>query len=330
MRGWLHVRFFPLALLQICLWPHILCAQLPPRLERCLPYPTLAQEISAMNEEPKLPASEPPPPPKVIIASIAFAPGTHIPPSVRDRIIGSIKSPQLYDDPDQSWLQELQKVAVLGTLLNSGYYRATVRAEAHLVEDKQRRRPYALTLHIEEGWRYRLGDVRIESATDNKTLEFPTSELREQIPMIRGELFNASKLRDGLEAITKLYATKGYIDMVATPELHNDDDGGPLELVLKIDEGAPYHIGKIEFLGLDAKTQAQLRPQLKPGDPYNPYLMDELFIRRNKSLLPSDASRKDIRELKRNVKEGTVDLRFDFFTCPGAGTRVSTHGRHLQ
>ena len=54
--------------------------------------------------------------------------------------------------------------------------------------------------------------------------------------MIRGELFNASKLRDGLEAITKLYATKGYIDMVATPELHNDDDGGPLELVLKINE----------------------------------------------------------------------------------------------
>jgi len=329
MRGWLQVRFFSLALLQICLWLLQLCAQLPPRLERCLPYPTLAQELHAMNEQPKPLAPEPPPTPKVVIAAIAFAPGTHIPPSVRDRIIGSIRSPQFYDDPDQSWLQEMQEVGVLGVLLDSGYYRATAKAEAHLVEGNQQRRRYAVTLHIEEGWRYRLGDIRIESAADDKTLIFPSSELRERVPMKRGEIFNVWKLRAGLEAIGKLYHTKGYIDMVSTPEVHNGEYGGPLELVMKIEEGKQYRIGRIEFLGMDAKTQSQLRPQLRPGDAYNPDLIDELF-RQSKSLLPSDASRRDFSVLLRSQAEGTVDLRFDFYTCPGEANKAPSDDRQVN
>jgi len=323
MRGWLHVRFFPLALLQICLCPIQLCAQLPPRLERCLPYPTLAQELRTMNEEPKPPAPAQPPAPKVAIVSIAFAPGTHIPPSVRDRIFWSIKSPQLYDDPDQTWLQELQDVGVLGALQDSGYYRATVKVDARMVEATQRRNRYALTLHIEEGWRYRLCEVRFEPSGGNTTLAYSSRELREHIHMRRGEFFNVSEVRGGLAEIERLYGTRGYIDMVPTPEVHNDDNGGPLELVIKVDEGKQYRVGKIEFLGLDAKAQSQLRPQLKSGEVFDRSLAEE-FLRGNQTLLPVDASLDDV-QIKRNAKEGVVDMRFDFYTCHTAEKRTPSH-----
>lgn len=72
-----------------------------------------------------------------------------------------------------------------------------------------------------------------------------------------------------MEEITKLYAAKGYIDMVPEPQVLNDDDAGPLDLVMKIAEGKQYHVGKIEYLGLDESSQNQLKPQLRAGEPFN-------------------------------------------------------------
>jgi hypothetical protein len=109
-----------LALVQVFSLHGMLHAQLPPRLERCLPYPTLGQEISAMQEEtrPQERAQEPEPvpTPRAVIASIQFAPATHISESVRSRIIRSIKSPQFHDDAKMDWLEELQDVGIRGIL----------------------------------------------------------------------------------------------------------------------------------------------------------------------------------------------------------------------
>lgn len=312
--GRVNLRFVLLALVQIFVLPRLLCAQLPPRLERCFPYPTFAQEISAMHGETKPPGPEPRTSSKVVIASVKFAPGTNIPEYVRGRITWSIKSPRFYDDSELSWLREMQEVGIRGALQDSGYFKAKVKAYARLVEGNERRRRYALTLHIDEGRRYRLGDVRFERVADNNPLSFTATELRKYVQMGRGEFFNVSKVRQAMEELTKLYATRGYIDMVPQPEIQNDDDGGPIDLVLKIDEGKQYRVGKIQFLGMDGKAQNQLIPQLKPGEPYNSNLVDEV-LKRNKSVLPADASRQDM-HLTRQTKEGVVDMHFDFYSCP--------------
>jgi hypothetical protein len=107
--------------------------------ESCLPYPTLAQEISAMQEETRAQEPEPVPTPRVVIASIQFAPATHISESVRSRIIRSIKSPQFYDDANMDWLEELQDVGILGTLQDSGYFKAMVKVDARLLDGNERR-----------------------------------------------------------------------------------------------------------------------------------------------------------------------------------------------
>ena len=116
------LRFAILALVQVFSPYGVVYAQLSPRLERCLPYPTLAQEISAMQEETRAQEPEPVPTPRVVIASIQFAPATHISESVRSQIIRSIKSPQFHDDAKMDWLEELQDVGILGTLQDSGYF----------------------------------------------------------------------------------------------------------------------------------------------------------------------------------------------------------------
>jgi outer membrane protein assembly factor BamA len=89
---------------------------------------------------------------------------------------------------------------------------------------------------------------------------------------------------------------------------------------MKIDEGRQYRVGQVDFLGLglDESSQNQLKPQLRPGEPFNKALVDELLAR-NKSLLPADASWQDV-HLTRNTKKGVVDVRFDFYSCPKATT----------
>ncbi len=289
--GWVYSRFVPLALLQIFLWPHILCAQLPERVERCLPYPTLAQEIRAMKEE-----TEPtqPQPPRInrTIISVRFSPETHLPQTFRTQIARSIKSHQFYDDSLSDWLKELQEVGVRGQLQDLGFFRPNVEADAHFIDGNLRNRRYSLTLRIEEGRQYRLGEIRFVNVRENEALAFPTSELREHIHLRRGELFKVSKIRNGIEEISRLYATKGYIDMTMEPDIQNDDNDG-IDLVMKLDEEKPYRVGKIEFLGLNENTQSQLTPKLNPGDVFDRNLVDEIF-KRNKSLLPPDASWKDV------------------------------------
>ena len=104
----MNLRFVLLALVQIFVLPRLLCAQLPPRLERCFPYPTFAQEISAMHGETKPPGPEPRTSSKVVIASVKFAPGTNIPEYVRGRITWSIKSPRKrrYSDERKGQLRD--------------------------------------------------------------------------------------------------------------------------------------------------------------------------------------------------------------------------------
>lgn len=319
-------RFALLALFQFLTLSRLVSAQLPPRLERCLPYPTLAQEISAMQEETirREPEAEARPSPKVVIASVQFVPEIHVSQSVRDRIIWSVKSPRYYDnDSAQSWLSEMQEVGVRGALQDSGYFKAKVKAVARLLDGNAWRSRFELTLQIEEGQQYRFGDVRFEPVIDHDPLVFSASELRKHFPIRRGEVFNVSKVREGIEAITRLYRADGYIDMVPTPDTRNDDDGGPIDLVVIIDEGMQYRIGKIELLGLDEKTQNQLRAHLQSGEIYNNNLIDEV-LKRYKSVLPADVSSQDV-HLTRNIAEHVVDVRFDFYFCPGV-KKQDSHG----
>src|SRR6267378_2631019 len=122
MSGWVYLKSIPLALLQFFLWPHLICAQLPERLERCLPYPTLAQEISAMNEETN-PRHEQSSEIKRTIISVKFGPETQLPQPLRRQIIRSIKYQQFYDDSESAWLEEFQEVGIKGLLQDSGYFR---------------------------------------------------------------------------------------------------------------------------------------------------------------------------------------------------------------
>jgi hypothetical protein len=308
MHRGVYLRSVLVAQFTLCFCPRFLYAQLPPRVERCLPYPTFAEEMSA-------PSQPPAPSPEVAIASISFASGTNLPEPLRAEVVKAIKSLQPHDSADKSWVPELQQVAVHEILLDAGYFASVVTVDATLVDEDSRRARYALTLHIEEGRQHTLDHVHIANVRDDQPLAFPVSELRETFQLKQGNILDASIVREGLRKITALYGSRGYIDMTALLEVQNLD-ARAVNLLVKIDEQRQFRIGKLDFVGLTEKTRRELRTQLKPGDIFDSHLVDEL-ISQNKLLLPADVSRQDV-EFHRNVPAGTVDITFNFWSCPDA------------
>ncbi len=74
-------------------------------------------------------------------------------------------------------------------------------------------------------------------------------ELREVIPIQRGEAFSRPRARAGAQEIKQLYEQQGFLEAEATLELGDTAEEGVI-LVYKIDEGVRAIVGEIEITGL--------------------------------------------------------------------------------
>lgn len=126
-----------------------------------------------------------------------------------------------------------------------------------------------LPLKVEQGAQYRLSDIHIQKAA-----VFPPTRLRSLFSLRRGEFFNMSKFGEGLENLRKLYATRGYVNCVATPVVSIDESRRTIDLVLDVDEGRPFDFGKLNLEGVEPYPGASktLLNSWKPleGKRYNP------------------------------------------------------------
>jgi outer membrane protein assembly factor BamA len=58
----------------------------------------------------------------------------------------------------------------------------------------------------------------------------PPSHLRE------GELFNVERIRSGIDNLTKLYSSEGYIDFTVSPQLESAEKLRRISLLMSLDE----------------------------------------------------------------------------------------------
>lgn len=288
--------------------------QLPKRVEKCLPDPTLAQEIREMR-----PADPAPPRVRVRVIRVEFDSKDDIPPDVREEISAELRSHVFERDADAAYLDdlanEIAEVNARGTLQDRGYFTVMTAAKLVAIQVEGREVSVEVIISAKTGAQYRAGDIRIESADSDIPLRMSPEVLRGLIPLQRGELFNVESVRAGLKNITLAYGREGYVDMAAEPDFQIDEAHETIDMVLKIDHQAQYRVGGIEFLGVNTVTREKLMKSLpKPGEVFDGTLLEEFFTV-NRAILPSDASRDDV-NVKRDPKSKTVAILFDFRTCP--------------
>lgn len=141
----------------------------------------------------------------------------------------------------------------------------------------------------------------------NADLVFPPQELRKRFPLSDGDVLDASKIKEGLGELSRLYHSRGYIDFAATPETITDEASAMISLIMVFDEGKQFRVGKVVAYNLDPEKEAKLKSLIQPGDIYNSEPFGDFF---RKNRLPF------ISVLQQNEDTGTIDLQFGYPTCP--------------
>lgn len=160
-----------------CAW-----AQLPKRLEKCLPYPTLAQEIKAAQ-----PAEPAPTQVKVHVVRVGFSPDDGIPADAQEEISTKLQSHVFRQDADSAYLNNLASEIADGgvrePLRDRGYFKmvATTSLTTRWAEGADIY--VAVDVHANLGPQYRTGDIRVESADPDARLTMSPDVLRGLIPL---------------------------------------------------------------------------------------------------------------------------------------------------
>jgi outer membrane protein insertion porin family len=120
---------------------------------------------------------------------------------------------------------------------------------------------------VNEGIKGSVTAVRFEG-----NAHFSDRVLRKQMKTRQKTLFSfvdksgrldETQLQDDLQKIREFYQNHGYVDVAVRDVRKQRTSSGALQIVIAIDEGPQYHVGKLSFVGYKATTEAKLRAVVK-------------------------------------------------------------------
>lgn len=257
------------------------------------------------------------------VARVEFDPKSGIPLELQREITEKLSGGTFEEDADTDYLKEaaneIADVAVRGSLQNKGYFRVLTHAELTVLKEEGSNIQVAATISAEMGPQYWVGEIQFELVNPDYRLMQPRKVLRDLMPLKTGDLLRVDGLREGLRKLTRLYNGQGYIDMTAEPEFNIEDTKHVhvVHVLVRIDQEKQYHMGQIEIWRLGAVAREQLLRALpQPGEIFDPARVQAAF-ERNKKILPADASPDEDVSIRRDTKEGSVSMLFNFRPCPG-------------
>jgi outer membrane protein assembly factor BamA len=136
-----------------------------------------------------------------------------------------------------------------------------------------------------------------------------TDVLQKMVRAQPGEVANMVRIGDNLKDIQKLYGSRGYVTATIKPETELDDAAGTAVIRLEVKEGNEYHMGELEFRGLDNSLTAKLRNawKIRPGEVYDATYLSQYLPVANK-LLPSGFDWDVASHVTANARDKTVDV----------------------
>lgn len=139
----------------------------------------------------------------------------------------------------------------------AGYKRIEVAEPKLSVIAKRQRRRLGVEIPIDEGARWKLGEIRIEG---NEI--FPDEPLLRVFKRPRGGWLRSKTIDEGLEAISEIYRNTGHIMSEVRSELV-EREGDVADLVVKINEGDQFRVGRLEFEGNTRTRDKVLRREFR-------------------------------------------------------------------
>ena len=225
---------------------------------------------------------------------------------------------------DRRKLSEDLEIGIRGLYQDNGYFTVLVKEPVTDTVDinrggipgpwplvgRKRGKATNITIPIQEGERFRMGRLVIRSSDPDKSLSLKQEFLVSIFPLKEGDIFAIVKVRKALEDYTKLYGEFGFIDFTTVPDTDIDQAKKVINLTLEFDEQKQYFIRRIEFVGNVTTRDKVIRREilLDEGDLFNNRLWEISLLRLNQLDYFEPIKAETSQEIKRNVKDATVDL----------------------
>lgn len=124
-----------------------------------------------------------------------------------------------------------------------------------------------------------------------------------------GQPANTLQLGDDLHAVQELYGSRGYVTTTIKAGAEFDEGAATVTYHLTVTEGAVYHMGELEFRGIDNSLTAKLSAawKLRPGDVYDASYLKE-FLPQARKLLPVNLDWEVSTHVTALARDKTVDV----------------------
>ena len=149
--------------------------------------------------------------------------------------------------------------------LAEGY--ADFRVVSAVAELTREGNEFFITFSLEEGERYRIGAVDVES----RLRDLDPATLRPALGVAPGDWYDADEVEETVQVLTETVGSRGYAFVDVVPRIERDREAGTLDVVFEIGEGARVYVDRIDIVGntrtLDEVIRREFR--LVEGDAFN-------------------------------------------------------------
>ncbi len=149
--------------------------------------------------------------------------------------------------------------------LTQGY--ADFRVVSAVAELTPDRRDFIITYVIEEGQRYKFGDVAVQS----DIRDFDNTALQARLPMRNGDWYNARQVEDTVTSLNELAGLFGYAFADVRPQFVRNREALTMNVTFRVAETPRVYVERIDINGNTATRDKVIRREfrLAEGDPFN-------------------------------------------------------------
>jgi outer membrane protein insertion porin family len=179
----------------------------------------------------------------------------------RTGMLSFLGSGDVYD-PDRLAFDQ-QKLRMF--YLTNGY--ADFRVVSAVAELTPDRRDFIITYVVEEGERYKFGDVKVESAIR----DFSGEALGKLLPMKSGNWYNAKLVEDTITSLNESAGLFGYAFADVQPNYQRNKEAKTMSVTFNVAETPRVYVERIDVSGNTLTRDKVIRREfrLAEGDPFN-------------------------------------------------------------
>jgi outer membrane protein insertion porin family len=149
--------------------------------------------------------------------------------------------------------------------LTEGY--ADFRVISAVAELTPDRRDFIITYVVEEGERYKFGDVQV----DSEIRDFSSETVRRFVPIDSGDWYNAKRVEDTVTSISEMAGLLGYAFVDVRPQFDRKREERTMSVTFKINNAPRVYVERIDINGNTHTRDKVIRREfrLAEGDAFN-------------------------------------------------------------